>query len=130
MVLEWLYKYCRKRRTLNMKTVNVDKLKQWLWNEPLYMDSMNDRTDIRDHIDKIDYDLDKIELNDNEWLVVRYIKSYTPLKELNAIMEMLQHNVSSKVVAIPSYMDISNYTTEELEKYVGWLNKEIKNRKE
>lgn len=113
-----------------MKIVNADRLKQWLWNEPLYMDSINDRTDIRDHIDKIDYDLDKIELNDNEWLVVRYIKSYTPLKELNAIMEMLQHNVSSKVVAIPSYMDISNYTTEELEKYVGWLNKEIKKRKE
>src|SRR5574344_1460936 len=110
-----------------MKIVNVDKLKEWLWNEPLYMDSMNDRADIRDHIDKIYYDLDKIELNDNEWLVIKYIKSYTPLKELNTIMEMLQHNVSSKAIAIPSSVDIGNYTTEELEKYVEWLNKEIEN---
>jgi hypothetical protein len=113
-----------------MKIVNADRLKQWLWNEPLYMDSMNDRADIRDHIDEIGCDLDKIELNDNEWLVVKYIKSYTPLKELNIIMEMLQHNVSSRTIAIPSSMDIGNYTTEELEKYVDWLNKEIKQRKE
>ncbi len=113
-----------------MKIVNADRLKQWLWNEPLYMDSMNDRTDIRAHIDEIGCDLDKIELNDNEWLVVRYIKSYMPLNELATIMEMLQHNVSSKAIAIPSSMDIGNYTTEELEKYVEWLNKEIKNRKE
>jgi hypothetical protein len=113
-----------------MKIVNADRLKQWLWNEPLYMDSMNDRTDIRAHIDETGCDLDKIELNDNEWLVVRYIKSRTPLQELNTIMEMVQHNVSSKVIAIPSSMDIGNYTTEELEKYVDWLNKEIKQRKE
>lgn len=113
-----------------MKIVNADRLKQWLWNEPLYTDSMNDRADIRDHIDKIDYDLDKIELNDNEWLVVKYIKIYIPLNELDTTMKMLQHNVSSKAIAIPSSMDIGNYTTEELEKYVEWLNKDIENRKE
>jgi hypothetical protein len=114
-----------------VQIIDGDKLKEWLYtNQSDYYDVINDRTYIRDHIDEIGCDLDKIELNDNEWLVVRYIKSYTPLKELNAIMEMLQHNVSSKVVAIPSYMDISNYTTKELEKYVEWLNKEIKQRKE
>src|SRR5574344_1366164 len=109
-----------------MKIVNADRLKQWLWNESLYMDSMNDRADIRDHIDEIGCDLDKIELNDNEWLVVRYIKSYMPLNELDTIIKKLQHDVSSKTIAIPSSMDIGNYTTKELEKYVEWLNKEIK----
>ena len=44
-------------------------------------------------------------------------------------MQMLQNNVSSKTIAIPSSMDLSNYTTEELEKYIEWLNKELEQRK-
>ena len=114
-----------------MKIVNADRLKEWLYtNQSDYYDVINDRTYIRDHIDEIGCDLDKIELNDNEWLVVRYIKSYMPLNELDAIIKKLQHDVSSKTIAIPSSMDIGNYTTKELEKYAEWLNKEIKHRKE
>ena len=113
-----------------MKIVNADKLKNWLYNNPLYVDSINDRTDIREHIDKISCDIDKIELNENEWLVVKYNRGYISVKELNMIMQMLQNNVSSKTIAIPSSMDIGNYTTEELGKYAEWLNKEIKHRKE
>ena len=90
-----------------MKIVNADRLKEWLYtNQSDYYDVINDRTYIRDHIDEIGCDLDKIELNDNEWLVVRYIKSYTPLNELDTTMKMLQHNVSSKTIAIPSSMAI------------------------
>jgi hypothetical protein len=114
-----------------VQIIDGDKLKEWLYtNQSDYYDVINDRTYIRDHIDEIGCDLDKIELNDNEWLVVRYIKSYMPLNELDTIIKKLQHDVSNKTIAIPSSMDIGNYTTKELEKYVEWLNKEIKQRKE
>ena len=112
-----------------MKLVNADKLKNWLYNNPLYMDSINDRTDIREHIDKISCDIDKIELNENEWLVVKSIRQYISIKELNTIMQMLQNNVSSKTIAIPSSMDLCNYTDSELQNYAEWLNKEIEHRK-
>ena len=112
-----------------MKLVNADKLKNWLYNNPLYMDSINDRTNIREHIDKISCDIDKIELNDNEWLVVKYIRGYISIKELNTIMQMLQNNVSSKTIAIPSSMDLCNYTDSELQTFVEWLNKELEHRK-
>ena len=112
-----------------MKIVNADKLKNWLYNMPLYNDSINDRTDIREHIDKISCDIDKIELNENEWLVVKYNRGYISIKDLNMIMQMLQNNVSSKTIAIPNSMDLSNYTDSELQNYAEWLNKEIEHRK-
>ena len=113
-----------------MKIIDGDRIKEWLYtNQSDYYDVINDRADIRDHIDKIDYDLDKIELNDNEWLVVKYIRGYISIKELNTIMQMLQNNVSSKAIAIPNSMDLSNYTDSELQTYVEWLNKEIEHRK-
>ena len=113
-----------------MKLVNADKLKNWLYNNPLYVDSINDRTDIREYIDKISCDIDRIELNKNEWLVVKYNRRYISIEELNKIMQMLQNNVSSKTIAIPSSMDLCNYTDSELQTYVKWLNKELENRKE
>ena len=42
---------------------------------------------------------------------------------------MLQNNVSSKTIAIPSSMDLCNYTDSELQTFVEWLNKELEHRK-
>ena len=111
-----------------MKLVDTDKLKNWLYN-PLHLYSVNDRTDIREYIDKISCDIDKIELNENEWLVVKYNRGYISINELNAIMQMLQNNVSSKTIAIPNSMDLSNYTDSELQTFIEWLNKELEHRK-
>lgn len=33
--------------------IDAKKLKDWLYNDPAYTDSINDRTDIRDHIDEM-----------------------------------------------------------------------------
>ena len=36
-----------------MRPIDADKLKDYLYTEPLYTDSINDRTDIREHIDRM-----------------------------------------------------------------------------
>ena len=40
-------------KKMTRRLIDADKLKDWLYNMPYYNDSLNDRTDIRDHIDQM-----------------------------------------------------------------------------
>jgi len=113
-----------------VQIIDGDKLKEWLYtNQSDYYDVINDRTYIRDHIDEIGCGLDKIELNDNEYLVVRYPFGYIPIKSLSNIMELLKNKISNTCVAIPKEIDLENGNLDTLIQIRDWLNKEIENRK-